>query len=136
MMDDVVADPGKPLHLLLVEDQPFNQIVAVDTLESLFKEIKVDVANNGREALEMVIASSKMYDLILMDVQMPEMDGYEATVQIRKLITKKSKTPIMAMTANVIKEEIEKCFSSGMNDFIAKPFEPSMLRQKIMQLVV
>lgn len=136
LMFDNDLQPDKPLHLLLVEDQPFNQMVAVDTLQSLFKDITVDVANNGREALEMVQSSPKLFDLILMDVQMPEMDGYEATVQIRKLSDNKEKTIIMAMTANVIKEEIDKCFSSGMNDFIAKPFEPAQLKQKILQLVM
>lgn len=136
MLNDSIDDFSKSLHILLVEDQPFNQIVAVDTLESLFKTIKVDVANNGREAVTMVQANAGLYDIILMDVQMPEMDGYEATVQIRNLADEKSKTPIMAMTANVIKEEIDKCFSSGMNDFIAKPFEPANLRNKIVQLVM
>ena len=126
----------KPLHILLVEDQPFNQMVAVDTLQSLFKEIKIDIANNGREAVDMVRSTPHLFDLILMDIQMPEMDGYEATIQIRKLEDGKSKTCVMAMTANVIKEEIDKCFSSGMNDFIAKPFEPAVLRQKILNLVM
>lgn len=135
IMADDNLQPSKPLHILLVEDQPFNQMVAVDTLQSLFKEITVEVACNGREAVEMVKAAPELFDVILMDVQMPEMDGYEATEHIRKLQDEKGKTSIMAMTANVIKEEIDKCFSSGMNDFIAKPFEPAQLRQKILQLV-
>ncbi len=135
IISDDNIQPDKPLHLLLVEDQPFNQMVAVDTLQSLFNQITVDVANNGREAVEMVMGTSRVFDLILMDIQMPEMDGYEATMQIRSLNDEKGKTRIMAMTANVIKEEIDKCFASGMNDFIAKPFEPAQLKQKILQLV-
>ena len=127
--------PDKPLRILLVEDQPLNQIVAVDTLESMFNKINIDVAKNGREAVEMVNSNS-LYDLVLMDVQMPEMDGYEATETIRKRNDEKANTTIMAMTANVTKEETDKCVISGMNDFIAKPFEPSLLKEKILKLVM
>jgi signal transduction histidine kinase len=129
--DDLNLDG--PLNLLLVEDQPFNQMVAVDTLELLFDNLTVDIANNGKEAVEKV--SSKNYHLVLMDINMPEMDGYEATRAIRALQDEKSKTLIMAMTASVIKEEVNRCYVAGMNDFIPKPFEPKQLKQKIIQLV-
>jgi CheY-like chemotaxis protein len=66
---------------------------------------------------------------------MPEMDGFEATRKIRELATDKSKTPVMAMTANVTKEEVEKCFQSGMDEYIAKPFKPNDLLSKISALV-
>jgi CheY-like chemotaxis protein len=70
-----------------------------------------------------------------MDVQMPIMNGYEATKAIRTLTGEKSKTPIIAMTANVLKEEIENCFEAGMNDFIGKPFDTQELIQKIYKLI-
>lgn len=75
------------------------------------------------------------YNVILMDVQMPIMNGYEATRQIRKLNDNKSGIPIIAMTANVMKQEIDKCFESGMDEYISKPFETSDLINKINALV-
>jgi signal transduction histidine kinase len=121
------------VHILLAEDQPFNQMVAVDTLELLFDDIKVDIANNGEEAVKK--AGEADYDLILMDINMPLMDGYQATRNIRKIEGKRSKVPIMAMTASVIKEEVNRCYDAGMNDFIAKPFDPGILQDKIIKLV-
>lgn len=118
--------------ILLVEDNVFNQMVAVDSIEAMFKDATIDIAENGKIAIEKI--SEIEFDLILMDVQMPVMDGYETTRMIRNLSDdKKSKTPIVAMTASVIKSEVDKCFESGMNDFIAKPFEPEDLRQKILK---
>lgn len=121
------------INILLVEDQSFNQMVAVDTLELLFKDIKIDIANNGEEAV--VKANNGDYHLVLMDINMPLMDGYEATKAIRKLEGGRAKVPIMAMTASVIKEEVNRCFAAGMNDFIPKPFDPGTLKQKIIKLV-
>ena len=143
------ADVGKPivlegdanpeelrgLNILLVEDNPFNQMVAVDTLTDLVKEINIDVADNGKIALDMLRA--KDYDILLMDVQMPEMDGFEATQKIRTTFDKpKRNTPIMAMTANVTNDEVEKCFESGMDQYISKPFAQQDLLNKIAQLTV
>jgi signal transduction histidine kinase len=122
-------------RILLVEDNPFNQIVATDTIHDLINGIHITVANNGREAVEFL--RKNQFDLVIMDIQMPEMDGYEATKFIRKNFEAPvNSIPIMAMTANVIKEEIEKCFDSGMNSYIAKPFDPEDLFVKICNLLL
>jgi len=119
-------------RILLVEDNEFNKIVAEDTILEYLKGIKLEHASNGREALEMVTANE--YDFVLMDIQMPEMDGYEATARIRKLDSDKRHTPIMAMTANATPEEIEKCYSSGVDDYISKPFQIDEFFKKMSQL--
>ncbi len=102
--------------ILVAEDHKVNQILFKTILENIGHN--VDIANNGLEAVEAV--KLKSYDIIFMDVQMPEMNGYEATVAIRKL---GSKTPIIAVTASAIKGEKEKCISVGMSDFLTKPFK-------------
>lgn len=118
------------LRILLAEDNAFNQIVAVDTLNSLIPGIHVEVANNGREAVDKLQAGE--YDAILMDVQMPEMNGYEAARYIReKLSEPKRSIPIIAMTANATHSEKEKCKESGMGDYLSKPFRPQDLLAKI-----
>jgi CheY-like chemotaxis protein len=128
------ATPPQNLAVLLVEDNPFNQMVATDTLNDLFPKISIDVASNGAEAVEKI--SGNEYDLVLMDIQMPVMDGFEATRRIRnELPSPKSGIKIMAMTANVTQDEVAKCFESGMNEFIAKPFQPEDLHRKIIRLV-
>lgn len=121
-----------PLTVLLAEDQPMNQMVACDTLEGLFPGIRVDVANNGKEAVEK--AAHEKYDLIFMDVHMPVMDGYTATGEIRNSQGPNANTPILALTANAVKEEIDKCIASGMNRHMAKPFDPEKLRIIITEL--
>lgn len=122
----------KKLTVLLAEDQPMNQMVAVDTLEELFPGIEIDVANNGQEAVDR--ASEKSYDLIFMDVHMPIKDGYIATQEIRNGAGINSHCPILALTANAVKEEIDKCLASGMNRHLAKPFDPAVLRQTVIDL--
>ncbi len=104
------------LRVLLAEDNPINQKVAEQMLKKL--GCKPDVANNGRETIHMM--SEKEYDLIFMDVQMPEVDGLEATRLIR--VNSDINQPyIVAMTANVMQEDRETCRSAGMDDFVAKP---------------
>jgi PAS domain S-box-containing protein len=103
---------------LLVEDVVVNQLVARSLLTQA--GLQVDTANNGKEAVDMV--SSQLYDLILMDIQMPEMDGYKATELIRRMSQYKN-TPIIAMTANVMKDDMERCLLAGMNGHIAKPLD-------------
>ncbi len=130
---DISPDQLKGLKVLLVEDNQFNQMVAVDTLQGLVTGVSIDVAENGKEALGKLEAGE--YDVILMDIQMPEMDGFEATQQIRRTFSSpKNKTAIIAMTANVTKEEVDKCFEAGMDAYIAKPFVPQDLLNKMAQV--
>ena len=96
-------------------------VVAQEELEDAIEGVHVDVAENGAIAVEKLRSSS--YDIILMDVQMPTMNGYEATIAIRAFDNEKAMTPIIAMTANVLKEEVDLCYQAGMNDFIGKPFD-------------
>ncbi len=130
---ETIIDIGKQLknlRILLAEDNEFNQIVAVDTLESAIEGVKIDVALNGVEAVAMV--NQNEYDVVLMDIQMPEMDGHEATKKIRSSsIERINSIPIIAMTASVIKAEVDKCFESGMNEFVGKPFSIDELLEKI-----
>jgi two-component system sensor histidine kinase/response regulator len=109
-------------RLLLVEDNVINQEVAVALLDVV--NLKVDIAADGQEAVAKARASA--YDLILMDVQMPVMDGLEATRLIRAL-PDRAHTPILAMTANAFAEERFKCLEAGMNDHVAKPVDPEAL---------
>jgi len=110
-------------RILVVEDNRANQQVVLGMLERL--RCHVTVANNGRESLEMVARGH--FDLVLMDCHMPEMDGYEATAEIRKLEGDNQKLPIVAMTANVQKGEAEKCLAVGMDDYLAKPLKLNTL---------
>jgi hemerythrin-like metal-binding protein len=108
--------------LLLAEDLDINREIVISLLEPT--RIAVDCAENGARAVEMFEASPEKYDIILMDVQMPEMDGYEATRRIRALGSPKAESiPIIAMTANVFREDVEKCIASGMNDHLGKPLD-------------
>jgi len=109
-------------RLLLAEDNVINQKVALGMLKKL--GYAADIANNGVEALQK--AKAIKYDLILMDCQMPEMDGYMATREIRKTELN-TETAIVAMTANAMQGDREKCIESGMNDYISKPIKPDVL---------
>lgn len=113
---------------LLVEDDPVNCEIA----ESMLTEdgMQIDIAGDGLEAVEM--ASRNAYDLILMDLQMPRMDGLEATRRIRKL-PEHATTPILALTANAYPETMESCFEAGMNDFMVKPVMPAVLYAKLLK---
>ena len=114
-------------RLLLVEDIEINQQIAVEILESA--GAIVEIANNGREAIQRVLKGSHL-DLVLMDLQMPEMDGFQATEAIRAH-SAFSALPIIAMTAHAMIEERERCFAIGMNDHIAKPFIPEAMLTKL-----
>jgi len=105
------------VKLLLVDDNVINQEVAVAILEDT--KMQIDIANNGYEAIEKV--SENNYDLVLMDIQMPEMDGLEATRIIRKSCDQ-NQLPIIAMTAHAMQKDRDICLRAGMNDYIAKPF--------------
>ncbi|KAA2244853.1 PAS domain S-box protein [Chitinophaga agrisoli] len=112
--------------LLLAEDNTLNQKVAYYLLQQA--GASVDIADNGRIALQRVLETN--YDCVLMDIQMPEMDGYQTTTLIRQT---GSDIPIIAMTASAIAGEEEKCLKAGMNDYVSKPFTPEVLFNKILQ---
>ncbi len=124
----------KNISILLFEDNLFNQIAAEQILGSSIEGMKFEVAENGLIGFEKL--QQKDYDIVLMDIQMPELDGYETTVKIRtELEGTRKNIPIIAMTANAIKEETLKCLQVGMDDFITKPFEPNDLLIKINRLL-
>jgi len=124
-LDSEVTD----IKVLVVEDIPLNQLLMKTLLDDFGFER--DIASNGRIAIEKLQAKS--YDVILMDLQMPEMNGFEATEYIRK--TLHSKIPIIALTADVTTVDLAKCKSVGMNDYIAKPVDEKLLYNKIVGLV-
>ncbi|QMU29260.1 PAS domain S-box protein [Adhaeribacter radiodurans] len=116
------------LKILLAEDNAVNQFLAQSIMQNW--GFTVDTAQNGREAI--TLASQNYYDLILMDIQMPEVSGIEATQRIRQLVdTQKANIPIIALTANALKGDAEHFIAAGMNDYLAKPFEECKLFQKI-----
>jgi len=121
---------NKNAHILIVEDNLLNQKITKDLLEK--KEIKTTIANNGKEAVEFVEKNN--YDLILMDIQMPIMNGYNA-VEIIKNMKNKNMVPIIALTAGDSNEEKEKALNSGMVDYITKPFDPNEIIIKISKFI-
>lgn len=125
LSDDLISSLNGS-KVLLVEDNEINQDVALGMFEAV--GIQADVANNGKEAVEMVKASGKpsKYELIIMDLQMPEMDGYEAATRIKQMKDYKD-IPIFAMTADAVTGVKEKCFEVGMIDFVSKPIVPEKL---------
>jgi CheY-like chemotaxis protein len=110
-----------------VEDNAVNQIVARRLAEQL--GCAVTVAASGEEAL--LLAARERFDLVLMDCQMPGLDGYETTREIRRLEAGKQPTPIIALTASVLAGEREKCLAHGMNDFLSKPLTRSALAEML-----
>ena len=121
-----------PLRILIAEDNPFNVIVTEDTLRSELKDVEIGKAENGRVAFEKV--RDEEWDLVLMDIHMPEMSGLEATTAIRKLASDKSETLIVAMTASVLREETDSYMRHGMNGFVPKPFQVDQLLSEIRRL--
>jgi PAS domain S-box-containing protein len=113
------------IHILLVEDNPINQKVAMKIVTSL--GYRADLAGNGLEALEAV--QRQRYDVVLMDVQMPELDGLEATKRIRQMRTLVQQPYIIAMTANAMKGDREACIQAGMDDYISKPIHVADIKQ-------
>jgi CheY-like chemotaxis protein len=113
--------PG--LRVLLVEDNPVNQRVAQLMLQGL--GVCVSTAGDGNEALACVDAES--FDVILMDCQMPQLDGFEATARIRARRDARASTPIVALTANAMSGDRERCLNAGMDDYLSKPFNRQAL---------
>jgi signal transduction histidine kinase/CheY-like chemotaxis protein len=126
----VASMPSKPaplagVRVLLVEDMPTNQLIASEILESF--GITVDLADNGVQAITKLLEDRNRYDIVLMDIQMPEMDGLEATRRLRAS-QQLGHLPIIAMTAHAMDSERRRCLEIGMNDFVTKPIDPDLLR--------
>lgn len=118
-----------PLNILLAEDIRVNQKVALRMFKRLGYD--ADLATNGKEAIEALHRQS--YDVVFMDVQMPEMDGFEATRAIREEWQNDSRPWIIAMTANAMRGDREKCLEVGMNDYISKPIQIEAIERSLRQ---
>ena len=126
---DVGLSKRHPLRILLAEDNQVNQKLALRILEQM--GYRADIASNGIEAVESV--ERQIYDVILMDVQMPEMDGLDATRNIRKL-EGVTQPHIIAMTANAMEGDREMCIAAGMNDYVSKPIRVNELVDALMKV--
>lgn len=122
--------PDAPIKILLVEDHFLNQIATKKVLTTWSEYISVDIAENGLIAVEKYRENG--YDIILMDIQMPVMNGFDSAKKIRQF----SEVPIIALTANSSKQEADKCLAVGMTDYLGKPFKPQELYAKIMNAMV
>ena len=116
-----------PLRILLAEDSAVNQKVALALLAKL--GYRADVVGNGREALTAL--EQGRYDVVLMDVQMPELDGLDTSRRIRERWTDGERPRIIAMTANALQEDRDACFAAGMDDYVAKPVRPEELAEAL-----
>ncbi len=130
--EPIPTHPARP-RILLVEDYAPNVLVATTILEEYGYDC--DVAGNGHEALERI--AQQAYALVLMDVQMPGLDGFETTRMLRQRESEQGKQPltVIAMTAHALEGDKQKCLAAGMNDYISKPFHPHSLCEKIAQYV-
>jgi CheY-like chemotaxis protein len=127
-----MADRATPLRILVVDDNEINQVVACKFLQKL--GCQVEVARNGREAVDSIAHAT--YDAVLMDCEMPEMDGYEATQEIRRLEqTTTRHLPIIALTGHASSEDQQKCRQAGMDDVVTKPMSLPTLRAKLEHLL-
>jgi signal transduction histidine kinase/DNA-binding response OmpR family regulator len=122
---------GRPLRVLIVDDNPSNRLVAVNMLKDF--DIQTDMACDGAEAV--TAADRFNYDLILMDVRMPEMDGFQATRIIRAHGKRQPGLPIIAFTANAFQEDVKACREAGMNDFVVKPVRKKALVEAILRVL-
>ncbi len=125
--------PNRPISILLAEDLKLNQIVAKKTIEKKYPEVELVIAENGKIAIDLL--KERDFDLILMDIMMPVMDGYEASEYIRQNMPSKATMPILAMTAHAHIAEDKQYLRYGMNDFVLKPFKPKQLYSKIAEYI-
>lgn len=121
------ADGKRALSLLVVEDNKINQLLAMTLLRKAGHD--VEIAANGKEGVEAL--RNQNFDVVLMDMQMPEMDGLEATREIRSFPDERARTPIIAMTANALASDQKRCLEAGMDDYLAKPIDPKALHEKL-----
>ncbi|MBK8338138.1 MAG: PAS domain S-box protein [Sterolibacteriaceae bacterium] len=127
----VALAPGQGLRILLAEDNPVNQILALRLLERIGH--RTTLVGNGRDAVDAVRSGS--FDVILMDLQMPEMSGFEATQRIRELEAQRQLyTPIVAMTAHAMQGDRERCLAAGMDGYVSKPVKPQALADALLQV--
>ncbi len=122
-----MSNTTDPLKILLVEDNQVNQLVATAMLST--QGYLIDVAENRLEGVKAVVNGD--YDIVLMDIQMPEMNGVEATHEIRALEGHKSAVPIIAVTAHAMHGDRETYLAAGMNDYVSKPIDPKLLLDAI-----
>lgn len=118
-------------HILLVEDAEMNRMIAANLFEGFGATVAEAV--NGQEGVDMFAANPGLYDMVFMDIQMPVMDGYAAAQAIRAMGGQGGRVPIVAMTANVFKEDVEKAIAAGMNGHVGKPFDVAMIEAAIRQ---
>lgn len=133
---EIETDKLQNLYILVVDDNQLNREIFYDLVEDPANNVHIDLAQHGQEAVDLLLIND--YDLILMDIQMPVLDGYEATRTIRnhpELSENKKAIPIIAMTAHVLEGVAEKCIEAGMDDSISKPVNLSVLHQKIKTLI-
>ncbi len=131
--EEIDYDDNNTFKVLLVEDHKMNQLVARKTLERKFPNAELTIADNGQIAVE--ILTEHTFDLVLMDIQMPIMDGYEATVHIRKNMPHLNDLPVLAMTAHAHIAKDKQYLEYGMDDFVLKPFKPEDLFYKIKKYI-
>lgn len=131
-LQEGAPQPFAGRRMLVADDSLINQQVAVHMLEKL--GCSVDVAGDGREAVDLHRASG--YDLVLMDCEMPQLDGYQAAAEIRALEGALRRTPIVALTAYTTQSERDKCLVSGMNGFLSKPIRPQLLKEALARWLV
>lgn len=124
---------GDNLSVLIVEDNSVNRFLAVTLIKRIVPNAEIIEAKNGEEAI--AIINNQCFDIILMDIQMPIMNGYEAATEIRK-IPKYKNVPIIALTAGILNGEREKCLEYGMNDYLSKPILAKDLQEMIQKWVL
>lgn len=130
VMDQDTLSSLNHIKVLLVEDNEFNRMVAIETLHDVLPNLSIDIAVNGKEAVDKVEA--QRYDVVLMDIQMPVMDGVTATTTIRNNLPQPAnQTKIIAMTANVLQEDVQQYLDAGMDAYVSKPFKIDDLIGKI-----